>query len=160
MIPTDFFVFHTLEILKTFEIRSFFKEKRLLSHVLAEPKTYFCKQKYVFKPLWSHSHKNVCKHTFYDHLTLVSYHSTFFYFFQSFFDFLHREHQCKTHISFPHTSKGMSRCADNSCLFHQFHFQGLPSHHISPSQKAQFLADYRITLQFSPVSPPAFCCVP
>ena len=37
MIPTDFFVFHTLEILKTFEIRSFFKEKRLLSHVLAGP---------------------------------------------------------------------------------------------------------------------------
>ena len=73
MIPTDFFVFHTLEILKTFEIRSFFKEKRLLSHVLAEPKTYFCEQKYVFKPLWSQSHKNVCKHTFYDHLTLVSY---------------------------------------------------------------------------------------
>ena len=34
MIPTDFFVFRTLEILKTFEICSFFYEKWLLSHVL------------------------------------------------------------------------------------------------------------------------------
>ena len=39
MIPTDFFAFHALKILKTFEIRSFFYEKWLLSHVLRVPKS-------------------------------------------------------------------------------------------------------------------------
>ena len=38
MIPTDFSAFHAPEILKTFEIRSFFYEKWLLSHVLWVPK--------------------------------------------------------------------------------------------------------------------------
>ena len=50
IIPTDFFVFHTLEILKTFEIRSFFYEKWLLSHVLWIPKSYSLeKRKEVIK---------------------------------------------------------------------------------------------------------------
>ncbi len=35
---TDFFVLRTPEILKTFEIRSFFFEKWLLSHVFSVPK--------------------------------------------------------------------------------------------------------------------------
>ena len=39
MIPTDFFAFQALEILKTFEIRSFFCEKWLLSQVLRVPKS-------------------------------------------------------------------------------------------------------------------------
>ena len=34
MMLTDFFAFHAPEILKTFEIRTFFCEKWLLSHVL------------------------------------------------------------------------------------------------------------------------------
>ena len=41
LIPTDFSAFYTLEILKTFEIRSFFQEKWLLSHVLWVPKSCF-----------------------------------------------------------------------------------------------------------------------
>ena len=40
MIPTDFFALHALEILKIFEIRSFFYEKWLLSHVLRVPKVF------------------------------------------------------------------------------------------------------------------------
>ena len=39
MMPTDFSAFHAPEILKTFEIRSFFYEKWLLSHVLQVPKS-------------------------------------------------------------------------------------------------------------------------
>ena len=44
MIPTDFSAFHALKILKTFEIRSFFIEKWLLSHVLWVPKSCFFMQ--------------------------------------------------------------------------------------------------------------------
>ena len=39
MMLTDFFAFHAPEILKTFEIRTFFCEKWLLSHVLRVPKS-------------------------------------------------------------------------------------------------------------------------
>ena len=44
LIPTDFSAFHAHEILKTFEIRSFFYEKWLLSHVLRVPKSCFFMQ--------------------------------------------------------------------------------------------------------------------
>ena len=44
LIPTDFSAFHAHEILKTFEIRSFFYEKWLLSHVLRVSKSCFFMQ--------------------------------------------------------------------------------------------------------------------
>ena len=57
MMPTDFSAFHALEILKTFEIRSFFCEKWLLSHVFLGHKVM-------------HFHASVKMH---DLLTLASY---------------------------------------------------------------------------------------
>ena len=44
MIPTDFSAFHAPKILKTFEIRSFFIEKWLFSHVLWVQKSCFFMQ--------------------------------------------------------------------------------------------------------------------
>ena len=41
IIPSDFSALHALKILKTFEIRTFFYEKWLLSHVFGVVKSYF-----------------------------------------------------------------------------------------------------------------------
>ena len=56
MIPTDFFAFHALEILKTFEIRSF-----------------STKNGYFLMFCGSQSHAFSCKHEKHDLLTLVSH---------------------------------------------------------------------------------------
>ena len=47
---TDFSALCALEILKTFEIHSFFCEKWLLSHVLRVPKSYFVMQAWQIWP--------------------------------------------------------------------------------------------------------------